>query len=450
MTELITLFDIFYSVILFFFLLGIASNKVNRNIDSDPSYKNYKKGLIIKLLGGVIFCLVYALYYKGGDTVNYFRGVDTFVDIFLYSPIDYFDILFQEYNTQARNLFFKVNNLPPAYMVRDSRTYMVIKLSSIFGIIGLGGFLPTTILISYFIYQWVWKLYSFLFDRYANLEKALNWSILYLPSTIFWGSGIMKDTFTFGATCFAVFGLHQLFIDKKRVISTLLQLVFAFYLIISIKAYIIFALIPGLLIFANFERLKSIESTLVKILIIPIAIGFVFLIINLLIFDLNDIFGKYAADKLLEEAATQNNDLQRSVYGSNSFNIGSFEPTLAGALSKFFPAINAAIFRPYLWEIGSPTMFFSAVENSIIFILFAWMLLSKPFNFYKSIISDPFMTFCLLFTIILGFGVGLSTANFGALVRYKIPFLPFVVFLILSKLEYFKKESKLEINLNKS
>jgi len=227
-------------------------------------------------------------------------------------------------------------------------------------------------------------------------------------------------------------------------LSTLLQLIIAFYLIITIKAYIIFALLPGLLIFANFERLKRIESNFVKIIVIPLSLIAVFFLVQTLFFDFNEMFGKYSADNILEEAAIQNSDLQRSVYGSNSFDIGAFEPTIQGALSKFLPAVNAALFRPYIWEVGSPTMLFSALENIILMLLFGWMMLTKPIKFYKEIIQDPFITFCLLFTIILGFGVGLSTANFGALVRYKIPFLPFITFLILSKLSYFIGSTKNE------
>lgn len=215
-----------------------------------------------------------------------------------------------------------------------------------------------------------------------------------------------------------------------------------------------FALLPGLLIFANFERLKRIQSTLLKIIILPFSIGILFLIINTLFFDFNELFGKYSADNLLEEAAIQNADLQRSVYGSNSFDIGTFEPTLQGALSVFRPAVNAALFRPYITETGSPTMILSGIENTLIIVLVIWVVISKPISLLKSIKDDAFLIFCILFTIILGFGVGLSTSNFGALVRYKIPFLPFFTFLILYNIKWLNNGEDLtkpteNINKNK-
>jgi hypothetical protein len=437
--NLLTPFDIIYSIILIFIIIGFSSSIVNKNIASKPYYKVYKKGLFIKMLGGVSFCLIYALYYKGGDTVNYYQGVHAMFEVFKNNPFKYFELFFHENDAFSRNAFYEVKSYVPNYMFKDPRTYTVIKISSLFSIPALGGFLPTTILLATFIYRWVWKLYSFMIERYPKKEIAVNIAILYLPSTIFWGSGIMKDTFAFGATCYAVFGLNQFFIKKKRSASIVIQLALVFYLIITVKAYIMFALLPGLLIFANFEKLKEIKSTFVKIIVIPLSIGLIFLIANTLFFDFNDLFGKYSADKLLEEAAVQNADLQRSVYGSNSFSIGEFEPTLSGVLKKFFPAVNAAIFRPYIWETGSPTMLISGIENSIMLIISVIVLLLRPLEILKKIKSDPFLIFCLLFTLILGFGVGLSTSNFGALVRYKIPFLPFYLFLILYFVKFRQK-----------
>lgn len=429
--KLITTFDIIYSIIIFLLIISYANSIKAKNIEEKPCYRYYTRGLIVKILGAVCFCLIYALYYKGGDTVNYFLGIDAMMDVFLDEPVKYFELLFHQKDAFSKEAFSSVDNFPPYYMYRDSRTFTVIKISSLFSLPGFGGFLSTTVLISTFIYSWVWKLYLFLAKRYKNDIKSINFAILFLPSTVFWGSGIMKDTFTFGAACYSVYGLHQFFIQRKRLLKTIIQLIFAFYIIITVKAYIMFALLPGLLIFANFERLKKIKSTFVKVIVLPFSIIIVFIVLDTLLFDFNDLFGKYSADRILEEAVIQNADLQRGVYGTNSFDIGEFSPTIQGVLGKFFPAISAALFRPFIWESGgSPTMIFSGLETTFIFILFILVLLKGPILMIRTIISDPFLVFCVLFTLILGFGVGLSTSNFGALVRYKIPYLPFFVFLL--------------------
>ena len=82
-------------------------------------------------------------------------------------------------------------------------------------------------------------------------------------------------------------------------------------------------------------------------------------------------------------------------------------------------------------------MLISGVENTFLLVLALWALFTRPLKILKFVRDDPFLIFCVLFTLILGFGIGLSTSNFGALVRYKIPFLPFFVFLILHNLKMF-------------
>ncbi|MFT6828639.1 MAG: hypothetical protein ACI9GZ_003758, partial [Bacteroidia bacterium] len=47
------------------------------------------------------------------------------------------------------------------------------------------------------------------------------------------------------------------------------------------------------------------------------------------------------------------------------------------------------------------------------------------------VFDDPFLVFCLIFSILFAFAVGVSTANFGTLMRYKIPMMPFFLILLL-------------------
>jgi hypothetical protein len=61
-----------------------------------------------------------------------------------------------------------------------------------------------------------------------------------------------------------------------------------------------------------------------------------------------------------------------------------------------------------------------------------------PFRFIKWIFKDPLIMYCFLFAVIFGLFVGASTLNFGTLVRYKIPCLPFYsisLFLIFEKVK---------------
>jgi hypothetical protein len=49
---------------------------------------------------------------------------------------------------------------------------------------------------------------------------------------------------------------------------------------------------------------------------------------------------------------------------------------------------------------------------------------ANPFTVIKTIARDPVISSFLIFTILFAFLVGLSTSNFGALVRFKVPLIP--------------------------
>ena len=110
----------------------------------------------------------------------------------------------------------------------------------------------------------------------------------------------------------------------------------------------------------------------------------------------------------------------------SAYDLGNFTPTLTGMLTKFPLAVNVTLFRPYLWEARKPIIFLNAIEA----FLFLFFTLKVIFSvglkrIWKSIARSPNIQFCLVFTLIFAFAVGISSYNFGALSRYRIPCLPF-------------------------
>jgi hypothetical protein len=71
-------------------------------------------------------------------------------------------------------------------------------------------------------------------------------------------------------------------------------------------------------------------------------------------------------------------------------------------------------------------MLISALENTFLILLTLRIFFKAgPINFFSLIFKEPLLIFSFVFAIFFSFSVGLTTANFGALVRYKIPALPF-------------------------
>ena len=87
--------------------------------------------------------------------------------------------------------------------------------------------------------------------------------------------------------------------------------------------------------------------------------------------------------------------------------------------------------------------------NAIEATLFLWLTIKilftiGPARAWRAIATDPNIQFCLIFTFIFAFAVGISSYNFGSLSRYRIPCLPmFALSLILIYYRYNPPDKKL-------
>jgi hypothetical protein len=156
-------------------------------------------------------------------------------------------------------------------------------------------------------------------------------------------------------------------------------------------------------------------------------------------------------DRMLAQADIyqRNHYSETGAEGTGSgYTLGDYDPTFTGILSKVVPAINVSLFRPYIWEIKSPAMVLAAMESLLFTVLFGRLLWYwRRRKVWTAITSDPFFMMSLVFVLSLAFIVGFTAFNFGALMRYKIPLMPFF-FILLSMPVGFKARIRIS-NLRK-
>ena len=429
MSAYISFIDIILIPVYIMVLYILTNNIKKKNIRRFPEYKYFVKGVFFKFFGVIAFSLLYLFYYGGGDTVNYFKGTKAIASLIFNEPKFGFQAMF---NFGVGSRWFQIykyaSTSPPFYMWRDPNTFSVCRFSTLFYILGSGRFFITGLLTSLFSFIGIWKLYRMFNDLYPGNAKALSYIILFLPSLLFWGGGIMKDSYILCAACWAVYNFYKVFIVKRKILLNLLIFSFNIYVILNLKSYLLISLLPGMLIWLNNQLLKNIGSPIFKILLFPIVVLSVSAVGFLSINSLSKSIGVYGdVDSAIVQAQVIQGDLLRNdQYGSNSYYIGQLDGTLSNLLSLAPIAIFTALFRPFIWEIGSPTMVISAVEN-VALILFVFLLLirTNPIKIIKLLTKHPFLLFCILFSTFFAFGVGIAGTNFGALVRYKIPMMPF-------------------------
>ena len=412
----------FYLILVFF----IAYKYKAKHEHKSNAFKYFLPGLAAKIVGGICLGLVYFYYYGGGDTVNYFTTASAFVDLFIHNPSDFNHLYFG--NPTNSEYYLLKNEASFVYWINDPYAYFVSKCFFPFVLLGSKSYIASSILVASVCYINVWKLYLVFINEFPTLVKEFAYSILFVPSVIFWGSGLMKDSITFSSVCMYVYGFYWFLIQKKYKIGFLLYISLAVILLFAIKPYIVFALLPGSIVWFVALKVVKIKNQLVKALIAPSIIAVSALLTLNLMSSLGNELGKYSIEKVFDTARGAQQDLKQSYYKGNSFDIGDYEPTLQGLLSVSHKATFAALFRPTLLDVRNVIMLFSAIENTFLLLFCLYLLIKlRVYYFFVLLRSHPLALFSFIFAIFFALSVGVSISNFGTLVRLKIPCIPFFI-----------------------
>ena len=155
---------------------------------------------------------------------------------------------------------------------------------------------------------------------------------------------------------------------------------------------------------------------------------------------------RYAVEALVRTAKDTQNWLLYSsqIQGGSGYSLGNLEYTPLGLLKAAPKAINVTLFRPYLWEARKPILIPAAIEGFISLFLTLMLLYKTGFvRFIKMVLANPEVQFFMVFSLVFAFSVGFTSFNFGSLVRYKIPMMPFYFMALFILADTEKKESKL-------
>jgi hypothetical protein len=318
-----------------------------------------------------------------------------------------------------------------------------VRVANLVNFIGFNSYILTTVALAAITYNGIWRLFLLFTELYPKYVNQLKYSLLYLPSILFWGSGILKDTLTLMGACWFTFSFYMIFIKRSKIPINVITLILSALFIIQMKPYILIALIPGSLIWFSFDKIAAISNPIVKFIVAPVIIATVLGIGSVGLSSISGSFGQYSSvENIVNKAVITQKDMKMEYNKGNSFDIGEFDGSFGSIARKIPVATFAGLFFPQLWQVKNPVMLLAAIENTILLLLTLFLLVRVGFRkVYTLIQNQPLLVFSLVFSIFFAFAVGLSTSNFGALVRYKIPAMPFYASAILILYQLNKEES---------
>lgn len=432
------LLGILYLGIPFFFILYYRTYYLENVEDK----KIFTLGFILKIIGATSAVMIYLFYYGGGDTVEYFNSGKYLLEYVSENidqlPTVIFSTDLRDFNEMSFNQF----GVRSSYWL-SKPTYIISKISLIFNFFTLNSFYLTSILCSYFSFFSSWKLYKFIL-KYSELNRIhVGYAIFLMPSVVFWGSGLFKDTFTLSGLYLLIVGFVQIFGYNKLKLSNLLYLFIGIYLLYSIRSFFLMAVLPFLIIWVLSLKFYSIPSLTTKFILTPIFIGFIGLSSFFLLKTMSQTFLELSFENLVDKS----NGFQgwHTTLKGSAYSLGDIDYSSSGLIGKIPASLNVTFFRPYLWEADKPIILLSAMQSLFFLLATIYVILKmRIIYFFTSFFKAPQAIALMGFSLFYGMIVGFTSYNFGALDRYKIPCLSTYILALIFTLNQYNRKFKSE------
>lgn len=411
---------------------------------TDPINRKYFfPALTFKIIGAIALGFLYQFYYDGGDTFMYHtHGSRLIWEATMESPATGLKLMLSSEDLTGGT--FRYASRITFYS--EPSSFFIVRLASIFDLFTFSSYSATAVLFAVLSFSGMWMFFVTFYKQAPHLHRWIALAVLFIPSVIFWGSGIMKDTVTLACLGFLTSSIYSIFIARKYTIQSILLLLVSIWVIFVVKKYILLCFLPAALLWVYASRLHRIRSVVLKILIVPIVLTLLILSGYYSVVLIGEDDPKYSLDKIAETAQITAYDIgfYTGRDAGSGYDLGELDGTFQGMIALFPEAVNVSLFRPYLWEVKNPLMLLSAVESLGLLVLTIYLFFRFRIQILRAFLSPPVL-FCLLFSLTFAFAVGVSTFNFGTLARYKIPLLPFYVIAITFILDYVNKDKKLDV-----
>ncbi len=409
----------------------------------DPVLKRYHRiGFWVKVFGAFAYIIFSKFLAKGDSTYLYYpEGIN--IAKLIIKDVNNVKLLFIPGRDFDPNLL--ADSFNKGYFASESN-YFVTRLVTVLSFISFGSYSVITLFFSMISFTGVWRLFKFFYSQYPQLHKAIAIAILFFPSFVFWSSGILKDPLCTGFLGWFTYSMYMVFIRREAVAKNLLTVFIAAGLLALVKAYILASYLPFFMLFIVLAKLRNVKRPFVRLLllfsiVLIAAAGVIGVAIKL-----QDEMEDLAISKLAESVQnTQQSFMRISDLAESSFSIGEFDGTPMG-LVKMAPAgIVATLYRPFLWESKKVSTLMSSLESLALMLFTIFVFLrAGPVNFFAAVFRDPMIMYCLLFSLTFALFVGVTTLNFGTLVRYKIPCMPFYFMALVLILQRYKEKKLLK------
>jgi hypothetical protein len=413
-------------------LIYLFFRQRKKKLDDPLLQKYFIQGYWAKVIGCIAFT-IFNTYVSQGDSIGVYQPEGAHIRNLIINDISNIKLLVAPAATYDETLLFDSYNTAT---VKAESNFLVVRISAIFSFLSFGKYFVNNLMFAMLAYAGMWRLFKFFYQQKPHLHKHLAIAILYFPTVIFWSSGAMKDPICISGLGFITYALYNLVYKKEGLLGNTAVLLLFGYLLIVLKVYILIAYLPFFVLFLILKNVTLLKNKFFKYMIAPILIAGSIFAFSRVIDNFDEELGNYAISNITESVKTQQINFQAQSESGSNFSLGAeFDGSAFGIIKLAPAAIVATLFRPFIWESKKISTLLSSLESLALMFFTLYVLFKAGVGtFFRAIFKEPLVIYCYSFSMMFAIFVGATTLNFGSLVRYKIPCMPFyliTLFLIL-------------------
>jgi hypothetical protein len=431
----LTFFTIIDFAVLFIWLILIVAYglyKVSKNSDK-LYYKDYFKHLMYKIGFAIVFSMYYIFIVKGGDSIAFYDMAGCMNKLFMKSPDIYLNNLLNDFNSPDFINRYDLNTtgIPPRWIMTEKESFFVAKIVSLFSLIAANSYLTISIIFATITANVTWRFYELVLKIFPDHNRWVTYAILFIPSLSFWCTGVSKDTLVVISIFSIVTHVFGLILGyQKSKLTSYLLIIFHVWMMYHLRTVVLISLMIPIFIalssrISNRFREFLFFRRFVQFLIGLVSIGGFFI-------GIQSYGDEVSVEKYIKEAEVQTKDFtENKLYTGKKYTIEVTDYSPVGLIKVFPQAILAGLFRPYIWEALSVSLFLNGIESTILIYLLIKFLTNNRKRRIKMIRENEFLLFSFFFILIFGFITGFSSVIFGVLVRLRAPLLPILALLLV-------------------
>jgi hypothetical protein len=373
---------------------------------------------VFKVIAGITYGYLYAHYFKESDSWTYFN--ESLTDY--YNLLHHLPVFFSlQTNTGSITDFFSTQNNAFWSNAGDN---ILIKILGVFNLFSGGNYYVDSILFNLFSFIGLYLIYAVCAIKFTINKLWIFLVIFFLPSNLFWGSGIAKEGLIAFFSGLLIYTADKIISSAAHKVKNILLLMFGLCGILLMRTATALIFFPALISWYISTKIKSRSYIIYTMCYITfIALFFLSIYFN----------SKFNLPLNLADKQHQFLLLE----GNSRLELTPLKPTFASYLSVLPQALNHIFLRPYLNEIKTPFYLLTFTENLLVLLIILMCVFFTKKQMLK--LLNPFSLFCISLALTGYLLIGYTVPFSGAIIRYKAFYtifllLPFINFIDLKHL----------------